>query len=90
MFKECSDLLRKYWTVKLKHVFRECNQATDMLVNLSLELDNEELKEWIYPPSKVVSILKQEAWGVLWTRRVCCTALLSNFWCIELKNRVKK
>ena len=56
LFKECGDLLRKDWTVKLKYVFKECNQTADMLAYLSLELDNGELKEWISPPNKVLSV----------------------------------
>ena len=50
LVKECQELLNCDWIVKVQHIYREGNNATDYLPDLSRTLNDTDYKEWRIPP----------------------------------------
>ena len=63
----CRQLLEREWTVEINHVYRECNQATDFLINVRVQ-QNEGLVEHVMTPAGLANILLSDQLGVPWVR----------------------
>ena len=68
---QCGHLLDQEWDqVKLIHIYRQKNLATDYMEKLPSMNNVPEIEVWKSPPREIGLVLQQDANGDLWPRRV--------------------